>query len=264
MRRHAPGGFCALSASGGRIARAKGWRSVLTRAMMMGEVMGMKISEKLQQMRRRSGFSQEQLAERLGVARQTVSKWENGQALPEVGVLLALCDLYGVSLDLLLRGEDGCAQSVAGDMPEEPDCLTAFLLRAKRSTYAAKGKEAAPSRPASHDFAYAEGNWRYIDTYLGGERFAGEEAVWREGVPVWSMNYMGRVLGGEFSGDFLKEALMRGTQDMPQRGPALYAKGAYTYHCRVDGDMDWFIGQEEILLSGRRIYECRFHGGKII
>lgn len=231
---------------------------------MMGlEVMGMTMFEKLQWLRKRSGFSQEQLAEQLGVARQTISKWENGQAIPEVNMLIRLSDLYGLSVDQMVRGEDGCAVAVRTEMPDGHDSLAAFLLRAKRSTYAAKGKEVRPSRPASHDFDYREGSWRYIDTYLGGERFAGEEAAWLDDAPVWSMNYAGRVLDGEFSGNFLKEALMHGTMDMPYRGPALYAKGAYTYHCRVDGDMDWFVGQEEILLGGRRIYECRFHGGKV-
>lgn len=231
---------------------------------MMGiEVMGMTIFEKLQQLRKHSSLSQEQLAERLGVARQTISKWENGQAMPEVNMLIRLSDLYGVSLDQMVRGEDGCAIAVSTEMPDDHDALVAFLLRAKHSTYAAKGKEAQPSRPASHDFDYGEERWRYIDSYLGGEHFAGEEAAWLDDVPVWSMNYAGRVLDSEFSGDFLKEALMHGTMDMPYRGPALYAKGAYTYHCWVDGDMDWFCGQEEILCSGRRIYECRFHGGKV-
>ena len=223
----------------------------------------MTIPERLQQLRKRSGLSQEQLAERLSVARQTISKWENGQALPEIDTLIRLSDLYSVPIDQVVRGGDGCAATMRSEMPDDYGSLAAFLLRAKRSTYAAKGKEVQPSRPASHDFDYREGSWRYIDSYLGGERFAGEEAVWKGDAPIWSMNYAGRVLDGEFSGDFLKEALMHGSADMPYRGPALYAKGAYTYHCRVDGDMDWFSGQEEILLGGRRIYECRFHGGKV-
>ena len=59
-----------------------------------------------------------------------------------------------------------------------------FLLRAKTCTYAAHGAETLPSRPNSHDLRYAEGDLLYIDTYLGGVRFAGEEAVWKDGVPV--------------------------------------------------------------------------------
>ena len=140
---------------------------------------------------------------------------------------------------------------------------TEFLIRAKRATYAGKGAETAPSRPGSHDLAYREGEMLYIDTYLGGERFAGEEALWVSGVPVWSMNYVGRVTGAPFSGDFLKEALLRVPADRPYRGPEAYENGDYAYACAVTGDDDWFQGRETIRYRGAEIYECYFHGGMI-
>lgn len=138
-----------------------------------------------------------------------------------------------------------------------------FLLRAKRATYAGKGPEAASSRPQSHDLHYHEGELTYIDSYLGGAQFAGEEAVWQSGTPVWSMNYAGRVTGEGFSGDFLKAALLHGTPDMPYRGPAEYAEGDYVYRCSVSGGFDCFHGSETITLKSRTVYECRFHGGSI-
>jgi len=55
----------------------------------------MKIDEKLQLLRKKNGYTQEELAERLGIARQTISKWENGQAVPELSGLIALSELYG-------------------------------------------------------------------------------------------------------------------------------------------------------------------------
>ena len=140
---------------------------------------------------------------------------------------------------------------------------TEFLIRAKRATYAGKGAETAPSRPGSHDLAYREGEMLYIDTYLGGERFAGEEALWVSGVPVWSMNYVGRVTGAPFSGDFLKEALLRVPPDRPYRGPEAYENGDYAYACAVTGDDDWFQGRETIRYRGAESYECYFHGGMI-
>ena len=45
----------------------------------------------------------------------------------------------------------------------------------------------------------------YYDTYLGGEKFSGEEALWIADNPYWSMNYIGRVTGENFNGDFLKK-----------------------------------------------------------
>ena len=141
--------------------------------------------------------------------------------------------------------------------------LIAFLIRAKKATYAGKGAESAPSRPQSHDLRYAEGDLLYIDTYLGGNRFAGEEALWIAGKPFWSMNYAGRVLCGPFSGDFLKAALLRVPEDMPFRGPVLYTEGVYVYRCFPEGSFEWFQGRETIEYKEQLIYECFFHGGLI-
>ena len=139
----------------------------------------------------------------------------------------------------------------------------AFLLQAKKSTYAAGGKETSPSRPNSHDLRYTENDLVYIDTYLGGARFIGEEALWVQNTPVWSMNYSGRVLDQRFDGDFLKRVLLQVPQGRPFRGPDSYQEGQMRYLCKVDGDIDWFYGYEEILLGQDRIYECFFHGGKV-
>ena len=70
----------------------------------------MKLSEKILYCRKRAGLSQEALAERLGVSRQAVSKWETGEALPETGKLAVLAAALGVTVDWLL----------SEDEPEEP------------------------------------------------------------------------------------------------------------------------------------------------
>ena len=141
--------------------------------------------------------------------------------------------------------------------------IVSFLIRAKQTTYAGKGAETASSRTASHDLVYRENNLMYYDTYLGGDKFAGEEALWISDVPYWSMNYVGRVTGSPFSGDFLKEALLHVPEEMPYRGPEKYVNGDYTYSCSVEGDFDWFQGKETISYCGKQIYECFYHGGLI-
>ena len=141
--------------------------------------------------------------------------------------------------------------------------IVSFLIRAKQATYAGKGAETASSRTGSHDLQYRENNLMYYDTYLGGDRFAGEEALWISDVPYWSMNYVGRVTGSPFSGDFLKEALLHVPEEMPYRGPEKYVNGDYTYSCSVEGDFDWFQGKETISYRGKQIYECYYHGGLI-
>ena len=64
----------------------------------------MAFPENLQFIRAGASVTQEQLAEQLGVSRQSVSKWESGQSFPEMDTLLRICDLYNVNLDTLLRG----------------------------------------------------------------------------------------------------------------------------------------------------------------
>lgn len=66
----------------------------------------MKMSEKIQYSRRRAGLSQEQLADRLGVSRQAVSKWETGEAMPDATKLAPLAKALGVSVDWLLSEDD--------------------------------------------------------------------------------------------------------------------------------------------------------------
>ena len=141
--------------------------------------------------------------------------------------------------------------------------IVSFLIRAKQATYAGKGAETASSRTGSHDLVYRENNLMYYDTYLGGDRFAGEEALWISDVPYWSMNYIGRVTGSPFSGDFLKEALLHVPEDKPYRGPEKYVNGDYTNSCLAEGDYDWFQGRETISYRGNPIYECVYHGGLI-
>ena len=73
----------------------------------------MAFPENLQYLRARDSLTQEQLAERLGVSRQSVSKWESGASFPEMDKLLELCDLFSCNLDGLLRGD--LAAAGAGD-----------------------------------------------------------------------------------------------------------------------------------------------------
>ena len=138
-----------------------------------------------------------------------------------------------------------------------------FLIKAKKATYAGKGAETVPSRVGSHDLIFQEDDLMYYDTYLGGDKFAGEEALWIAGVPFWSMNYAGRVTGENFSGNFLKEALLHVPYEDPYRGPSEYSAGDHAYRCEVTGIFEWFQGREVISFRGMEIYECYFHGGLI-
>ncbi|MBN1623559.1 MAG: helix-turn-helix transcriptional regulator [Clostridia bacterium] len=66
----------------------------------------MKLQEKILYYRKKSGLSQEALAEKLGVSRQAVSKWETGEAVPEIGKILLLAKTFDITTDSLLNDDD--------------------------------------------------------------------------------------------------------------------------------------------------------------
>lgn len=63
------------------------------------------LAEKIMMLRKRSGWSQEELAEQLGISRQSVSKWESGATIPDLDKILKMSQLFGVSTDFLLKDE---------------------------------------------------------------------------------------------------------------------------------------------------------------
>ena len=66
----------------------------------------MKLAEKIQDLRKKSGLSQEQLAEQLGVSRQAISKWESGQSTPDIDKIVLLSEFFRISTDYLLKQEN--------------------------------------------------------------------------------------------------------------------------------------------------------------
>lgn len=62
-------------------------------------------AEKLIQLRKKAGWSQEELAEQMNVSRQSVSKWEGAQSVPDLEKMIRLSRLFGVTTDYLLKDE---------------------------------------------------------------------------------------------------------------------------------------------------------------
>ena len=76
----------------------------------------MKLHEKIYYCRKKSGLSQDALAEKLGISRQAISKWETGESVPETGKLVALASALGVTVDWLLSEDEPEAErEPAGD-----------------------------------------------------------------------------------------------------------------------------------------------------
>ena len=64
----------------------------------------MNIGDKLLELRKKKGYSQEEAADKLGVTRQTISKWETEQSSPDFDKIVPICELYDISTEELLRG----------------------------------------------------------------------------------------------------------------------------------------------------------------
>lgn len=77
--------------------------------------MNVDMAKRLADRRRNAGLTQEALAEKLEVSRQAVSKWERSESSPDTDNLIALADLYGVSLDELLYGDVTDAEDASAD-----------------------------------------------------------------------------------------------------------------------------------------------------
>ena len=82
------------------------------------------LADKIIDLRKKNGWSQEELAEQLGVSRQAVSKWEGAQSVPDMGRIVQMSELFGVSTDYLLKDTVEqplpAAESVRPDTAERP------------------------------------------------------------------------------------------------------------------------------------------------
>ena len=77
------------------------------------------MADKIIDLRKKNGWSQEELAEKLAVSRQAVSKWESAQSVPDMNRVLLLSKVFGVSTDYLLKDELGEEAARTGPLPEE-------------------------------------------------------------------------------------------------------------------------------------------------
>jgi len=149
----------------------------------------MEFQEKLQILRTQMRMSQEELAARLSISRQSVTKWENGQSFPDIQNLIQLSDIFKVTIDRLVKDNDTCSLNLFSQQQFANQDMRMFLVRAKNSTYISGNNICLPSKPNSNDYRYSEGEYTYTDTYMGNSHFAGEEAVCLKELPVYAMNY---------------------------------------------------------------------------
>ena len=80
----------------------------------------MNIADRIQQLRKTKGISQEELADKIGVSRQSVSKWESEQTTPDIEKIILMSDYFEVSTDYLLKGIE-IVTDETGERKEKPD-----------------------------------------------------------------------------------------------------------------------------------------------
>ena len=90
-------------------------------------------------LRKLKGLTQAQLAEKLGISAQAVSKWESGLSCPDIMMLVPLADIFGVSTDMLLGG----GQLAGGEMPSggEPEAENSFRGQSAEEEKKSSGEE---------------------------------------------------------------------------------------------------------------------------
>jgi len=85
----------------------------------------MKINEKIYNLRKEHHLSQEELADKVGVSRQTVSKWELGESCPDFDKIMPLCEVFGITSDELLSDKKITKEEKEG---KHPDVIKALLI----------------------------------------------------------------------------------------------------------------------------------------
>ena len=102
----------------------------------------MTFSDKLIALRKKAGWSQEELAERLNVSRQSVSKWESAQSMPDIDKILQLSSLFSVTTDCLLKDTQDDTQPAAAQTPSPLPRVTL----AQADDYLTKAQANAPQK----------------------------------------------------------------------------------------------------------------------
>ena len=100
------------------------------------------LADKIIDLRKKAGWSQEELAEKLAVTRQSVSKWEGAQSIPDMDKVVQMSRLFGVTTDYLLKDEIEAAEPTVNEDDHQPPLRRVTIGEA--SDYLALRRAAAP------------------------------------------------------------------------------------------------------------------------
>jgi len=146
--------------------------------------------------------------------------------------------------------------------------LSKFIVKAKIATYASgNARKEIILKDRCKELNFEDGGFKYRDRYFGSDSFSGEEVVWRDGKPIWSMNYFGRIKSGLILDkdivEFLRKCMRMVKENRPFRGPEMYKEGDFQYVDESLGSIECFVGIEKIFCKAKEVYRLDYHGGLI-
>lgn len=102
------------------------------------------LAEKITEERKKNGWSQEELAEQLSVSRQAVSKWESAQSIPDLKRVVQMAELFGVSIDYLLKEELGSTEKTETAEMQESDRMLRQVTMEEANEFMMQRRKSAP------------------------------------------------------------------------------------------------------------------------
>lgn len=140
-----------------------------------------------------------------------------------------------------------------------------FIWKAKKSTYAKDGDFYEKDGMKYHSFR--DGFYRFEDRKIGDQYYSGQEVIFLEEKPVWTMSYSGGILTDAYESAeiyrFLHQSLMAEERRNTLRGPSFYQQAQMFYFNEFSGDVERFNGREYIRIGNKIIYELHYSGGKM-
>jgi len=148
------------------------------------------------------------------------------------------------------------------------EALSKFIVKAKANSYVNRAPKCLPSRLGSQDIQFRDGMFQYLDSYYGGTDFIGQEVVVHEHIPIWAMNYYGRIIepsiyDADKAGNVVIESLSKLYESGTFLGDSSHDTKWGSYKDTNEGDVTSFSGYEWIDFSGTKVYELSYHGGLI-
>ncbi len=150
--------------------------------------MNLEIAKRLSDLRKQNGLSQEQLAEKIGVSRQAVSKWERSEASPDTDNIILLARLYNVSLDELLRTEDDVPVNEAYEQEKEASASENVQEMPEQEQPEASGFDGSTEEASGNEEEAADASSDYDENYYNYGDGEDKVHIGLDGIHVSSKN----------------------------------------------------------------------------